>query len=139
MMTELKFSNENLLKTMLSVAQDGRILSKEEMRYYNKLKEPSATLKREIITYLANDGCLKLTSFFPKLNDPHAIVFPYSVYDNQGLNSKGEDRLYDLLLNFDNEKKIRNKEFVAKILKWIFGIVATVIAAVLLFYMGFNK
>ena len=139
-MTELKFSNENLLKTMLFVEQEGRILSKEEMRYYNKLKEPSATLKREIITYLANDGCLNLTSFFPKSNNPHAIVFPYSVYDNQGLNSKGEDRLYDLLLLYEEEKKSHKKGMLIRIFKVIIlYFVAPLIVALLLFYMGFNK
>lgn len=134
-MAEQKYSNEQLLKVMLDVAQRKRALTNIEKKYYSSFDSPSESLKSEIIREMTNKGwiCTHIVQF------DNRQTFPYISTKEEGLSKVGEDKLKDLLFKFKEKSIEKRTKNIKIVLKCFFGVLTSLLVAYIVWKLGWNK
>ena len=106
------FNGEDLLKTMLQIAKRSRKLTDDERKIDSKLAIVSQSRTKQIITSCCKEGWITQHPVIPQ--QPVIIagstiqrLFPYLSCDG-GLSPNGEDKLRDLIKEFNKSLKDKN-------------------------------
>ncbi len=135
-MIKCDYQKEDLLKAMLLIAQRKRPLTKLEQKYDKESLSISDSRLEKIQSLLASKGCVEQQAVFFDRPDPSTIIMPMITSEGGGLTETGEDELRELIKSFEEEIKSKRKAALKNSLKWVMGIVAAVIAGIIMYRLG---
>lgn len=122
-MTNPNFNDRHIIKVMLQIAKNKRLLSKVEAKYDLEIQDISENRTREITSYLIKEGCVSQHFVLPERTYPSIIILPYASSKGEGLSKKGEDLLEDLINSLEKGKSLKIKNIVHRLITFIATII----------------